>query len=1018
MNFTNINVKSHYSLLQSTLKVNDIINHALSNDFMYVCLCDNNYFGGALEMYFKAKENNLIPIIGLSFNIEYNNNIIKINAYARNNVGFNNLSYLSSQLYLNDFVINYELLKEFLNNLIIVIDFYQEYFFSSFAYKNNDLNEKINLISTLFDEYYSYLSENNNNEYNQIVKNNIDNNKLIIASDASYLQANDLLLLKVLEAINKKTNLTFENLYNGSHYLINKDELINYDDKLINNTANFLSNFNLFDLKIDNGLPLYKETDELCNEYLEKLCFVGLKKRLNNNINDEYLNRLKYELKVIIEMGFANYFLIVYDYVLFAKNNDILVGPGRGSSAGSLVGYCLGITEVDPIKNKMLFERFLNPQRLNLPDIDVDFEDGKRYLIFDYLKDKYGYNNVAHICTFDTLKARNSLDDVGKVFDIKVHRIKMIKDLLPKQINISLKKVIQDNNELKLLLSTNKDLNTIYHIASKLEGINRNLSTHASGVIVNKNNLFNSIPVLKDEDNTLMSQYNMDYLEKINLYKMDVLGLATLGVLRSIKKYFKEDINFYKIDINDKKTLNLLSTGNTLGIFQFESEGVMRVLKRMRVDSINDLCVTTALFRPGPMKFIDEYIARKNEHKPFKYIVDEVKPILEETYGIIVYQEQVMQICQVLANFSLAKADIVRKGMAKKDKQVLEDIKNDFITSAINNNYSKEVATKVFDVILDFSGYGFNKTHAYSYALLAFYLAYFKANYPIIFFKAVLTNNINNNAKLKKYFYEMKILYNLEITNPDLNISTNEFEFKDNKFILPLISIDGIGANTAQLIIKERSNGMFNKYHLTIIRLIKIGISRSNIESFIYAGAIDFTGLNRTTMINNLDKMYHLSNLLNDKDLNQTRLDFKNNNTLDTIINNPNLVKYQDNENDIIDKEYQSLGLYLANHPLNKYMDIYHANLLKMISDKHQAIAIIDHVKEIKTKNNDLMAFVQVNDSIDFKTLVVFPRVYIKYKNYLKNKNIILITGHIDDKDDSNIIVNNIELINEKVGNI
>ena len=1021
MNFTNINTKSHYSLLQSSLKVADIIQHAVANDFNYVCLCDNNFFGGALEFHFEAQKAKLIPVHGLSFRLNYDDNLIKINAYARNKTGFDNLAYLSSQLYLNDLVVAYEDIKAFLADFVIIIDLYQDYLFSSFAYKSADLGTRLESLTVMFGDFYYYFSVVNE-DYCQEIASSLNSARQLIVSEASYRISEDALLVEVLQCIAKKEVLNLNTCKKqGQNYLIGNADLKDYATELLLNTSNFLGNFAFYELNKAYGLPLYKADEQLGNDYLENLCFLGLKKRLHNAVDEVYLERLQYELKVITAMGFANYFLIVYDYVLYAKTHDIIVGPGRGSSAGSLVAYCLGITEVDPIKNKMLFERFLNPERSNLPDIDVDFEDAKRYLIFDYLKQKYGVDNVAHICTFDTLKARNSLEDVGKVFNIASHRLKMIKDLLPKLANVSLREVIKDNNELKLLLSANSDLSYVYDIASRLEGLNRHLSTHASGVIVNSDSLLRTIPVLKDNAATLMSQYNMDYLEKIGLYKMDVLGLATLGVLRSIKKYLADDINFYKIDIEDKKTLALLSTGNTLGVFQFESEGVMKVLRRMKVDSINDLCVTTALFRPGPMQFIDEYIARKNEGKKFTYLTPSVKPILEETYGIIVYQEQVMQITQVIASFSLGKADIVRKGMAKKDKNVLEEIRQDFISSALKNNYSTEVAHQVFDVILDFSGYGFNKTHAYSYALLAFYLAYFKANYPIAFFRAVLSNNVNNNAKLKKYFYEMKVLYNFEVSNPDLNKSSFDYEVEGEKFILPLISIDGIGMSTATQIMQERQDNPFGAYHTTIIRLIKIGISRGNIENLIYAGALDFTELNRTTMINNLDKLYNLSNLLSDKDINQSRMAFnkraENEGIQNSLLNNPQIIKYSENDSFITTQEYRLLGLYLSSHPLHKYMNEYAHNMLGMIKKDNKALAIIDHVKEIRTKKGDLMAFVQASDSLETKTLVVFPKVYRRCKMLLKNKNIVLLTGRLDDKDDSNIIVDDIELLKREEDN-
>jgi DNA polymerase-3 subunit alpha len=1014
--FTNINTKSHYSLLNSTLKVDDIIQHALVNGFKYASLCDDNYMGGALEFYFKCQKQDIIPIIGLNFMVCFdNNNQIKINAYALNNKGFKALEQISSYLYLNNLEITYQELIKYLDDLVILIDYAQKFYFNLFIYDKEALNDKLNSLKSYFNKYYYYLSDYNDSYYHYL-EDNIAFNKEIIALDSTYHNSNDYYLLQILKAIAEQKEISkIDFKTKGTHFLLNKEHLVKYDQRLLLNTEEFISNFSNYDIIVDNGLPLYQKDLLACNKYLEKLSLLGLKKRISKELlNEQYFNRLEYELSIINKMGFANYFLIVYDYVFYAKKHDILVGPGRGSCAGSLVAYCLGITEVDPIKNNLIFERFLNPERINLPDIDVDFEDDRRYLIIEYLKAKYGHEYIAHICTYGTFQARSSIRDVGKVLKVPPHRINIILDLLPKHLNVSLQQIVHDNLELKLKLSTHHDLQNVFEIASKLEGINRHLSTHAAGVIINKNSLINTIPVMVDSDQTLLSQYSMEYLEKINLYKMDILGLRNLGVIRNIISYINDDINFYKIDINDQKTLKLLSSGMTLGIFQFESDGVMKVIKKMKIDSINDLVATTALFRPGPMQYIDEYIARKNEHKPFNYFSDDLKPILLETYGIIIYQEQIMQITQKLAGFSLAKADIVRKGMAKKDAQVLEGIKQEFISSSIKNGYQEPLVNDIYNVILSFAGYGFNKAHAYSYSLLAFYLAYFKANYPLAFFRSVLSTNVYNIDKLKKYFYEMKYLYNYKIVCPNINISTLEFEIVNDTFVLPFLSIKGLGINNAQLIMEERKNGLFEVFHISIIRLLSIGINMSIIEALILSGAFDGMDLNRTTMISCLPKIKYKYSFI---DINQTNINFYSDGTNEiTDINTaPKFQIYQDNIMEIANKEFALLGLYLDNHPLNSFEDKYPNSLLKDFHLNKQALVIIDSIKEIKTKKKELMAFVRVSDTLDVKTLVVFPRIYAKYRKILKIKNIMMVRGKLDLKDENNIIVDElIELIKKE----
>ncbi|MDH6603904.1 DNA polymerase-3 subunit alpha [Bacilli bacterium PM5-9] len=1001
MKITNLNVKSHYSLLSSTLKIDDIIQNALNNKYEYVALVDYSYFCGALEFIIKAKENNLFPIIGLEFDVSIDDSKQRIIGYAKNTKGFKNLEKISSLILLSDNkCLDYQEFIKYTDDLIIIVDLEH-----TTLYKNYLLNTEISLsdidyLKNNFKIKYFYFNQNDTTFINNI-KNYSDLIE-IIASKISYEKQEDASLQYLLECIDKQEeadSLKIKAL--GDQHLLSYDEILNkYNEEIILNTKDFIKQFEVIDLDFNYTLPLYKND---VDEYIKKLSFKGLIKRLNtNDIPQSYLDRLKYELDVIVKMGYSNYFLVVYDYVLFARKNNILVGPGRGSSAGSLVAYCLGITNVDPIENKLLFERFLNPERISLPDIDVDFQDDKREDLISYLKDKYGYDNIAHIITFGTFQAKNSIRDLGRVLKIPNVRLDMILRLIPNVLNVRLSELILNSKELQVVLQANDDLNYVYKHAIKLEGINRHISTHAAGIIISDKSIVEYAPVLKGLNDTLMIQYNMDYLEKIGLYKMDILGLKNLSILSDILNDLEKPLNLLDIPLNDQKTLNLMSSGNTLGIFQFESAGVIKVLKKMKIDTINDMVATTALFRPGPMQYINEYIARKNNEKSFDYLHPDLEDILKETYGIIVYQEQIMQICQKMAGFSLAKADIVRKGMAKKDEKLLQEIKDDFITNSIKNGYTKEIANKVYDMILLFSNYGFNKAHAYSYALLGYYLAYLKANYPKVFFKNILSANVYNVSKLKAYLYEMK-QYKLNIKEPNINKSNIEFYVEDNDFVLPLIAIKGLGENNANAIIEERnSNGSFDNFMDTIIRLNKIKINKNIIENLIYAGAMDCFEYNRKTMIENLDKIerYIDINKVNDDQI-----------MLDLVgVPKPTIVKYVEDSH-ALNKELELLGLYLSNHPLDKYINKYPNAILENITDENSALVIVDTIKEIRTKKGELMAFIGVSDLIESKTLVVFPRTYQKYKSKVQVKDIILIRGKVDEKDNSNIILKALQIL-------
>lgn len=1005
MLYTNLNVKSHYSILNSALKIDDIISYSLKHFFSYASLIDEKSMMGSLEFIKKCVKNDLKPVIGLDYEITINDNKHNVISIALNNNGLNNLMKISSLLYIND-SLTYDNFKELNNDLVHVIlldtSIMYEYYMLN-GHFNSDLYSKY--YDVLKDFYYFDLNieEAFMNEFKSL--HDKENKYHLACNPIYYEKVEDAYLKKVLNCIKDQTTFDYENDYfQQDEYLVSIDKASTiYTKEQLDNLSYLLSIINIRDIEFKKTLPMFLDDEQTTNNHLKKLCLKGLERRLNNNLNEEYLNRLKYELEVVFQMGYASYFLIVYDYVLFSKKNNILVGPGRGSSAGSLIAYCLGITEVDPIKNNLIFERFLNPNRISMPDIDVDFQDNKRELVIEYLKEKYSKNNIAHIITYGTFQAKNSLRDLARLTNVPNYELDLVLKQIPNLLNVRLIEVVKENKQLQAILQGNEKLAFIYKTSIKLENIIRHYSTHAAGVIISDKSVGEYIPLLNGMNDTYLSQYSMDYLESIGIYKFDILGLKNLGIIGDILEDINENIDLNKISLSDTKTLNLFSNGQTLGIFQFESEGVISVLKRMKVDRLEDLVATTALFRPGPMRYIKDFIERKNNIVKYSYLHNDLKDILEETYGIIVYQEQIMLICQVMANFSLAKADEVRKGMAKKDETLLKEIRDEFITGSINNGYTKEVAIKVYEMILLFSNYGFNKAHAYSYALLGYQLGYLKANYPFSFYKALLSANVYSTKKLKMYFLEMNSL-NLKINPPSINYSTNQFEYYNEQFIIPFTLIKGLGENTCLSIIEDRKiNGVYKDYISCITRLLSIKISLNTIKSLIYSGCFDEFDFNRSTMVNNLEHISEYALLVGDN-TNQMSLE------LEEIIKYPKITKYA-NHHDIYKYELEYLGMYISYHPLDDYVEQYQDLGIDKLDTNKNCLVIIDSIKEIRTKKGELMSFIQVSDYLTNKTLVVFPSVYKKYHHLLVKEQVILVSGSFDKNDQDNIIVKDLKIL-------
>ena len=748
-------------------------------------------------------------------------------------------------------------------------------------------------------------------------------------------------------------------------------------------------------------LPIYNsEIDG--DQYLVELSLKGLNKRLNHEVPTEYKIRLKYELDVIRQMGFSNYFLVVYDFIKYAKKSNILVGPGRGSAAGSLVAYSLGITDIDPIKYDLLFERFLNPERITMPDIDTDFPDVYRNNVIEYVKQKYGDKRVSGIITFGTMAAKLVLRDVGRVLNIPIKTIDSLCKYIPTVTSLKLKDFYRENENFRNIIDSSDKLTLLYKISTLLEGFPRHASTHAAGVVMSNIPLDEVVPLVKNDD-IYVSGFSMEYLESLGLLKMDFLGIKNLttimNVISDIEKYEGVKIEFSKIPLDDKKTLKIFEQADTCGIFQFESVGMKGFLRRLKPNSLDDIFAAIALFRPGPAVNIDSYIARKYGKESIEYIDNSLEGILKPTYGIIIYQEQIMQIANVMAGFSLGEADILRRAMSKKKLDLLKSEEEKFITGSISRGYSHETAKKVFDLILNFANYGFNKSHSVSYSIVAYKMAYLKANYPKYFFSNLLSSVIGSESKTLEYINELRKL-GTKIKLPDINISTNRYEVEDDGIVFPLSNIKNVGIMTCRDIVNAR-NEKFNDIYDSFSKIMSRNVNKSVIESLIDASCFECFGYNKRTLHYNLDNLINYALLTKDLDP-------------DFVIKPEIEIKEEYNKEILLSKEKEVFGFYFSNHPSEIYkakLDYNYVNIsdiTKYFGKKINIVGLIEKVKTIKTKNNERMAFMLISDNTAQIDVTLFPKVYNEYKLVDKGK-ILLISGEVQKRYDKyQLIVNKI----------
>lgn len=932
-----LKITTEYSLLKSLIKLPDLISFLNENNIKECAICDEN-LNGFMDFYLKCKENNIKPIIGLDTVYES----MHIYVYAKNYLGYQELLKID---YLKDNM-NLSYLEN--PNLLVIIPF-----------KSIDIYEKLKYKDNVYIGFC-----------NDIEKNNalLISDKIVYVDNVRCLFKKDISYLKYLKMLNDNF------VYNDNAYY----KTSSFED--IQTTYEFSKQINLeipFDKKY---IPKYNNSDNNY-EYLKKLCILGLNKRFNGKVSNKYKERILYELDVINKMGFVDYFLIVYDYVLYAKKNDIFVGPGRGSAAGSLVSYSLGITNIDPIKYDLLFERFLNINRKKMPDIDIDFESDKRINMIEYVKNKYGFDKVAVGLTFNNYKAKLILRDLAKLLKVDSN----VFDKFIKNINSSLSlKENYQNEKVKKYIEMYSELKNLYDISYHLEGLKKNTSTHAAGVIISSEKLGKIIPI-SNEDGTLKTGIEMPYLEKMGLLKMDILALEKLNIISKVSKKIK-NFNINNIPLDDKKTLKIFYDADTDDIFQFESSYAKSVLDKLKITSFNELTVSLALVRPGANKQIDEYLKNKKEGIN---LTGDLTDILGSTYGTIIYQEQVMKIFEKVGGYSLFEADDIRVAISKKKEDIINAQHDKFVSGGIKNGYSKEFVEKLFNKIKEFGGYGFNKSHSVAYALVSYQMAYLKANYPKEFMFYLLENN-KDISKCEKILSSLKNS-GYKLLKPNINYSIDKYAEKNGYILLPLNIIRGLNDDIISKIIRVRENG-FNDIFDFFVKTNSF-LNKETYLILIKSGALDIFKINKQTMIKNIDVILNYASIYSEG------------------LGKPILTKYPEYDDTTLREfEILSYGMYITNHPCSKYKDVIKVEDIKNYLFKNvNMVLLIKNIRTIKDKKDGEMAFLECEDETGKVNLTMFSSLYAK-NNDLKVNELIIVNVKVSKRFDKlNVLVNNIK---------
>ena len=1041
--FVHLHNHSDYSLLDGASSISSLVGRAQSLGMKHLALTDHGNMFGALKFYKTCKSAGINPIIGCEFYVttgsrhekaaverssngesgsRYNHLIL----LARNSVGYHNLLELTSFGYTEGFYykprIDHELLETHAEGLICMSACLAGLIPQKLMRGNDsEALEVAGRYRELFgkDGFFLELQDHGIEEQKLVNRGLLQLSArtgipLVVTNDIHYTNAEDANAQDVLLCIgtNKKRNEKERLRFGGPEfYMKTQEEMWKIFGEVPEALTNTLAVAEQCALDIDLPGPLlpdyaYPQEFTTPDAYLRHLTFQGLAERYPN-YDEEIRKRAEYELDVIIKMGFTGYFLIVWDFIDWAHRHDIPVGPGRGSGAGSIVAYSLRITDIDPLKYGLLFERFLNPERVSMPDFDIDFCFERRGEVIDYVTNKYGSDRVGQIITFGTLKPKAVIRDVARALDLPYAEADSIAKLVPPGPKMTLEQALQMEPKLAELSKRGRLYEELLDTSRRLEGLSRHASTHAAGIVIGKQPLTSYVPLYRDpKTGSISTQYTMDQLEECGLVKMDFLGLKTLTLIENTVKLIRKrgiefDIN--NIPEDDAATFKLLGQGKSTCVFQFESTGMQGILKRAKPSSIEDLIALNALYRPGPMAYIDQFISAKTGKTPISYPLPELGPLLKETYGVIVYQEQVMEIARLIAGYSLGEADILRRAMGKKKAEVMNKEKVKFVKGATDKGYTKKQAEDMFELLIPFAGYGFNKSHAAAYSVLAYKTAYLKANYGPEFMAANLTNEINNTDKLSQYITETREM-GIEILPPDVNLSEMYFSVTDGRVVYGLIGIKNVGSSAVEEILRARSEeGDFSSFVDFLEKVDLKVVNRKVVESLIQSGLFDRMGIGRHTLMHNLETTLEIvAKRKEGKAFGQASLFGEGEEPAMDEITLEEVEEYPEIE--MLRYEKEHLGFYVSGHPLSKYEDLLKRRAtLKLsradraIADKsYTALGMVSGVRTIITKKGRPMAFGTYEDTEGSIELVVFSDAWEKYGPMLEEDAIVAIEGKVD----------------------
>ena len=1059
MSFAHLHVHTEYSLLDGSNKIKEYVARVKELGMNSAAITDHGVMFGVIDFYRAAKAAGINPILGCEVYVAPGSRFDRevsggedryyhLVLLAENNQGYQNLMKIVSKGFVEGYYykprIDMELLERYHEGIIALSaclagEVQKNLFRGMFeeakkaALRYESIFGKGNFFLELQDHGLAEQADVNQRLIRLAAETGIE---LVATNDVHYTYAEDEKPHDILLCIQTGKKLADENRmrYAGGQYYVKSEqemiELFPYARQALENTQKIADRCHV---EIEFGvtkLPKYDVPDGLTSwEYLNKLCFEGLERRYPDP-GEELKERLSYELDTIKNMGYVDYFLIVWDFIKYARDHDISVGPGRGSAAGSIVSYCLGITNIDPIRYQLLFERFLNPERVSMPDIDIDFCFERRQEVIDYVVRKYGKDRVVQIVTFGTMAARGVIRDVGRVMDLPYAFVDTIAKMIPTELNITIDKALKMNPEFRKMYETDEQVKYLIDMSKRLEGLPRHTSMHAAGVVISQKSVDEYVPLSRASDGSITTQFTMTTLEELGLLKMDFLGLRTLTVIQNAVNLVEQTtgvkLDMGEIDYNDRLVLESIGTGKTDGVFQLESAGMKNFMKELKPQSLEDIIAGISLYRPGPMDFIPQYIKGKNDKESITYDCPQLEPILAPTYGCIVYQEQVMQIVRDLAGYTLGRSDLLRRAMSKKKADVMERERQSFVygnidegvPGCLNNGIDEKTANKIYDEMIDFAKYAFNKSHAAAYAVVSYQTAYLKYYYPIEFMAALMTSVIENPAKVSEYIYAARQM-GIKILPPDINRGVGGFSVDEGNIRYGLAAIKNVGKPVIEAIVSEREeNGLYRGLKDFIERIsLKEVLNKRSIENFIKAGALDNLGGTRKQFMMiyiqivenvNQEKKFSMSGQM-------TLFDFVDEDQKKEFeIRLPDVGEYE--KETLLAFEKEVLGVYISGHPLDAYEEQWKRSVSAttldfQLDEETNRTKVHDGAKEIiggmivgktikHTKTNQMMAFITLEDLLGTVEVVVFPRDYEANRQYLEEDRKVLVKGRVSEEDD------------------